>query len=469
MASSEGGSGALWGGRFSQATAAAAARLNSSISVDARLWREDIRGSCAHARMLAQQGILLLEDAAAIESGLLAIAADLEAGNLTIDETAEDIHMFIETELTRRIGEAGKRLHTARSRNDQVATDVRLWLLARHKDIAAALAALIRCLLAIARDHLSTIMPGYTHLQRAQPITLGFHLAAHAHAFLRDLDRLRDASRRGSACPLGAAALAGSGYPLDREMTAAELGFAEVMTNAMDAVSDRDFLLETTGTLALLMIHLSRFAEEIILWSSQEFAFAELADAYSTGSSIMPQKKNPDIAELTRALAARVLSDQQRLFVLLKGLPLAYNKDLQEDKEALFDAVDSVLLVLPPFTGMLESMTWRTERMREAAGLGFTNATDFADYLVGRGIAFRDAHRIVGELVRLASDRGLSLGQLPLETLQAADTRIAQDVYAYIELEACVERRSAATGGPAAAAVSSDIRRMETRLEELLD
>ncbi|MDI9470672.1 MAG: argininosuccinate lyase, partial [Bacillota bacterium] len=257
-------------------------------------------------------------------------------------------------------------------------------------------------------------------------------------------------------------------YPLDREMTAAWLGFAKVMPNAMDAVSDRDLLLETTGVLALLMVHLSRFAEEIILWSSQEFAFVELDDAYATGSSIMPQKKNPDIAELARGLAARVLSDQQRLFVLLKGLPLAYNKDLQEDKEALFDAVDSVLLVLPPFTGMLETMVWRTRRMRQAAGRGFTNATDFADYLVGRGIAFRDAHRIVGELVRLAGEKGLSLEELPLETLQAADSRIAEDIYAYIGLEACVERRSAATGGPAPAAVLADIERLEARLGELL-
>ena len=458
--------GKLWAGRFSEATAQSVDAFNSSIAFDWRLWAEDIEGSRAHAAMLHTQGLLSAADAEAIDAGLEGIARDIAEGRLAFDPTAEDIHMFVEAELTRRIGEAGKRLHTARSRNDQVATDIKLWLRRRMGEIRSQLVELALCLVARAAEAATLVMPGYTHLQRAQPVTAGFVLMAHAHALARDLGRLDDAVRRGNRSPLGAAALAGSGYPLDREMTAAALGFDGAMPNAMDAVSDRDFLVESTGVLALLMVHLSRLAEEIVLWSSQEFGFVELADAYATGSSIMPQKKNPDVAELSRGRAARVISDLNRLLVLLKGLPLAYNKDLQEDKEALFDAVDSVQLCLPAFTGMVATMRWQEARLREAAARGFTNATDLADYLVGRGLAFRDAHHVVGRLVAQAMEAGVGLEALPFEALRAASERIERDVYDYIDLDACVARRGAATGGPAPAAVREDAAHMRALLQQ---
>lgn len=446
----------LWSGTFSSQTAAEVDAYNSSISFDARMYREDIQGSIVHSQMLAACGIIEEEEQAHIEAALLAILDELNTGKLKIDPRAEDIHMFIETVLTERIGDVGKKLHTARSRNDQVATDLKLYLLKQGGNISTEIIKLIEVTLDICQEHLYTIMPGYTHLQRAQAITLAHHLMAYVQMLLRDLDRLNDWKKRSSTSPLGAGALATTTYPIDRQFTADRLGFAKVATNSLDAVSDRDFVVELASTLALFMVHLSRWSEEIILWASREYGFITLSDAYSTGSSIMPQKKNPDVAELTRGKSARAIGNLNTLLIMLKALPLAYNKDMQEDKEAIFDSIDTVLLCLPAFTGMLKSAKWNGYTMLQACHDGYLNATDLADYLVGKGIPFRDAHHISGNLVKEAMKRGIRLDEFELEELQAHSPLIEKDVYLKIDLNEMIEKREV-IGGPAPAAVSADI------------
>lgn len=444
----------LWNGRFRKATDEKVKVYNSSIQVDARLYRQDIIGSLAHAAMLAKQGIISPEDEKAIRQGLTLILEDLDNGRLQIDPEAEDIHLFIETELTRRIGEPGKRLHTGRSRNDQVALDLRLYLRDAANDIRAGYLALYNTLIDVARSHLHTVMPGYTHLQRAQPVTLAHHLMAYVEMLSRDIDRLDDCVSRMDVMPLGSGALAGTTYPLDREAVAKALSFSKISLNSMDAVSDRDFVIELAADLSIFMVHASRLCEEIILWSSQEFGFIELDDAYCTGSSMMPQKKNPDVAELTRGKSGRVFGHLMALLTMMKGLPLAYNKDMQEDKEAIFDSIDTVLLCLPVLKGMIETMTVRTDRMAKAASAGFTNATDLADYLVSKGQAFRTAHETVGKMVRFCLDRGCALEDLSLVEMKSFSDLIEPDVYEAISLENCIQRRNI-PGAPAPEAVQA--------------
>lgn len=432
----------MWDGRFQKETDKAANDYNTSLPFDCRMYAQDIRGSMAHCRMLMTQGILTRKDASDILSGLSGILTDIEAGKLTFDSDAEDIHMFIEEELTLRIGEAGKRLHTGRSRNDQVALDIRLYLLDEMRLIRELIMTLYRTLIVKARENITTIMPGYTHLQRAQPITLGHHLCAYIQMLQRDMTRLDDAVIRMNYSPLGSGALAGTTYPLDREAAAADLGFAGVTQNSLDGVSDRDFVIEIAGVLSILMMHLSRFSEEIILWSTQEFAFIDLDDAYATGSSIMPQKKNPDIAELTRGKTGRVYGDLVALLVVMKGLPLAYNKDMQEDKESVFDAIDTVKGALVPFTGMVATMNIRKDRMEQAAAGGFTNATDLADYLVKKGLPFRSAHEVSGKLVKYCIDAGTSLLDVGIDEFRSFSELIDDDVYEAITLLTCVNNRT---------------------------
>ena len=438
----------LWTGRFRKGLDRQVNAYNASISFDARLYRQDILGSMAHTTMLAGLGIISKEDENAIRQGLHEILDDMDGGRLVPDPDAEDIHMFIEAELTRRVGDAGKRLHTGRSRNDQVALDLRLYLRDVCLEIREGYLALYQTLISIARQHLHTIMPGYTHLQRAQPVTLAHHLMAYVEMLARDIGRLDDMTRRMDVMPLGSGALAGTTYPLDREQVAGILGFSAISLNSMDAVSDRDFVIELAAALALFMVHASRLCEELILWSSQEYAFIELDDAYSTGSSIMPQKKNPDVAELTRGKSGRVFGNLMTLLTMMKGLPLAYNKDMQEDKEAIFDSVDTVRLCLPALTGLIESMKINTNRMAEAAAGGFTNATDLADYLVLKGVPFRNAHEVSGQLVRFCLDRQCALQDLTLDEMKAYSRFIEEDVYEAIRLENCVGRRRL-PGGPA--------------------
>ncbi|MDQ0287326.1 argininosuccinate lyase [Desulfofundulus luciae] len=454
----------LWGGRFQKATDHLVDDFHSSISFDQRLYRYDIRGSMAHARMLAKQGIIAPEEAQAIIKGLEEILADIEEGRVQFSVAAEDIHMNIEQLLTERIGPVGKKLHTARSRNDQVALDVRMYLKEEIDAIIALLKQLQETLLDLAENHLDTVMPGYTHLQRAQPITLAHHLMAYVQMFGRDVDRLQDCRRRTDVLPLGAGALAGTTFPIDPAYVAEQLGFAAVAENSLDAVSDRDFAVEFTAAAALIMVHLSRFCEEIILWSSAEFAFVELDDAYSTGSSMMPQKKNPDVAELTRGKAGRVFGDLMTLLTMLKGLPLAYNKDMQEDKEALFDAVDTVKKCLRVFTPMVASLKVRPENMAGAARGGFTNATDLADYLVKKGVPFREAHEQAGKLVYYCLSRGKSLEELSLEEFRHFAPRVEEDVYRAIDIRQCVAARRV-LGGPAPEAVRQAILRARAGLE----
>lgn len=456
----------LWGGRFTSAQSTDLDSYNSSLAFDIRMFKEDIQGSLAHSKMLAICGILSEADLKDIHDGLHAILKDYEAGTLEIDGSAEDIHSLIENELTRRIGDAGKRLHTARSRNDQVSLDLRLYLLKEVRGIRKLLHKLLDVTLIICKANLTTVMPGYTHLQRAQVVTLAHHLMAYVHMLLRDLERLEDWKRRTKRSPLGAGALATTSYPIDRETSASLLGFDSLMTNSQDAVSDRDFVIELAGNLALIMVHLSRWSEEIILWSSHEFGFMTLSDAYSTGSSIMPQKKNPDIAELTRGKAGRTIGNLTTLLTMMKGIPLAYNKDMQEDKEAIFDSVDTIKLCLPAFTGMLETAAWNTARMREACRQGFLGATDLADYLVVKGIPFRNAHEISGHLVNVASERGIGLEDFDLKELQAVNPAFEADIYDVLDLETMVNRR-AVIGGPAASAVSTDIDAVSLKLETL--
>lgn len=455
----------MWAGRFSKEVDDRVNDFNSSIRFDCRMYEQDIKGSLAHAAMLAAQGIIPQEDADAIAQGLEGILADLKSGALVFDPGAEDIHMFVEAELTKRIGGAGKRLHTTRSRNDQVALDLRLTLREEAKEIKALLLALISELRDRAAEHLDTVMPGYTHLQRAQPVTFAHHLAAYASMFSRDVGRVSDAAGRMEFCPLGSGALAGTTYPIDRQRTAAALGFTAPTANSLDGVSDRDFCIELANAIAVIMMHLSRFSEEIVAWCSWEFKFIELDDAFATGSSIMPQKKNPDVAELVRGKTGRVYGDLMTLLTMMKGLPLAYNKDMQEDKEAVFDAVDTVKLCLKTFTPMLHTMTVLKENMRAAAAKGFINATDCADYLTKKGVPFRDAYKITGGLVAECIRRGLTLETLPLEDYRAASGVFAEDVYGAINLETCVKGRLS-EGGPSPDAVKKQLALIAKFLEE---
>ena len=436
----------MWEGRFTKALDKTADDFNSSIGFDWRMYRQDIRGSIAHAKMLQKCGILTAADAAVIQSGLEGILADIEAGTLAIDPAAEDIHMFVEAELTKRVGEAGMRLHTARSRNDQVATDLRLYLRDEAAEVISLLLALIGAVAGQAEKNTDSIMPGYTHLQRAQPIFFAHHLLAYCMMFMRDAGRLEDAVQRMNVSPLGACALAGTSYPIDRDYTAALLGFSGPMPNSIDAVSDRDFCVELLAALSTVMVHLSRFSEEIILWSGFEFRFIELDDAFTTGSSIMPQKKNPDMAELVRGKAGRVFGSLTAMLTALKGLPLAYNKDMQEDKDAVFNAFDTVKMCLRVFAPMVETMKALPENMKKAAQAGFINATDAADYLVGKGMPFRAAYKVAGRLVAVCIEKNTVLETLPFEDFKAGSELFGPDVYDYIRIEACALRRTSAGG-----------------------
>lgn len=446
----------LWKGRFKKELAKETNDFNSSISFDSRMFEEDIKGSMAHAAMLGAQGIIEKSESDKIIAGLQEILSDIKSGKLEIDMTAEDIHTFIEGELTARLGQTGKRLHTARSRNDQVALDIRLTLRKEIGEIKEKVRGLIGVICNKAEENKHTIMPGYTHLQRAQPITFAHHLMAYAAMLCRDLGRLEDTEKRMNNCPLGSGALAGTTYPLNREAVAAELGFDGITLNSLDGVSDRDFCIELASALSLIMVHLSRFSEEIIMWCSWEFKFVELDDAFSTGSSIMPQKKNPDIAELVRGKSGRVFGDLTTLLTVMKGIALAYNKDMQEDKEAIFDAVDTVKMCLTAFTPMIDTMTVLKDNMRAAAAKGFINATDCADYLVGKGLPFRDAYKATGELVALCIDKGLTLETLPLEEYRKVCDLFDDEVYTAISLEKCVADRKVA-GGPSSESVDTQI------------
>lgn len=455
----------LWQGRFQKTLDPKTNDFNSSIAFDSRMYKEDIEGSIAHSSMLCTQGIISPDDLAKIVDGLNAIKSEIESGTLEIDPNSEDIHTFIEGELTKRIGSAGKRLHTARSRNDQVALDIRLYLRKECDSVYALITDLIKVLCEKAEKYSDAVMPGYTHMQRAQPITFGHHLLAYAEMLLRDRDRLKDAKARMNYCPLGSCALAGTTYNIDRNMTSEALGFTAPMSNSLDGVSDRDFCMELASVLSILMVHLSRFSEEIILWCSWEFKFVELDDAFSTGSSIMPQKKNPDITELIRGKTGRVFGDLTTLLTMMKGLPLAYNKDMQEDKEAIFDAFDTVKICLTTFIPMLDTMTALPENMRKAAAGGFINATDCADYLVGKGLPFRDAYKATGEIVALCIKKGLTLETLPLEEYQKICNLFDNGVYEAINLDKCVNGRTS-LGGPAPQNVLKEAKRIKQLLKE---
>ena len=437
----------MWAGRFSKALDKQADDFNSSIHFDSRMYKQDIVGSMTHAIMLRRQGIITDTEEKQIQKGLSSILEDIEKGSLEIDMNAEDIHMFVEAELTKRIGDAGKKLHTARSRNDQVALDIRMYLMAECDEIGGLLKELIKAIRDLASKHKTTIMPGYTHLQRAQPITFAHHLLAYGMMFTRDFKRLIDAiDRMYENCPIGSCALAGTTYSTDREWEAKRLGFSGISLNSIDGVSDRDFCVELLSCFATVMMHLSRFSEEIILWSSWEFKFVELDDSFTTGSSIMPQKKNPDMAELVRGKTGRVYGDLMALLTTLKGLPLAYNKDMQEDKEAVFDAVDTVKKCLGIFTPMIATMKPLPDNMLAAAGKGFINATDLADYLVKKGKPFRTAYKTVGEIVAYCIDNGLILETVPMEKYKEFDESFDGDLYNEISLKTCVEKRISAGG-----------------------
>ena len=438
----------MWAGRTDGRTDRLADDFNSSIGFDCRMYRQDITGSMAHAAMLGATGILPKADADTLIDGLQSILDDLDSGKLQFDPTCEDIHMFVEQVLTERLGDVGKKLHTARSRNDQVALDLRMYLREQCDTISGQVKTLIEALVDRAAEYKSAIMPGYTHLQRAQPITFGHHLMAYAMMLLRDRSRLADCRKRMNRSPIGCCALAGTTYPTDRAMEAEQLGFDGICMNSLDGVSDRDFCAEFLSALSILMMHLSRLSEELILWTSWEFGFVELSDAYTTGSSIMPQKKNSDMAELIRGKTGRVYGDLVGLLTMLKGLPMAYNKDMQEDKEGVFDACDTVSMCLPVMTGMIETMTAKPEAMKKAAQRGFINATDLADYLVRKGLPFRSAYKISGAIVGDCVKSGAVLEELPLETYQQYSDLFDPDVYEAIDLTACVEKRTSA-GGPA--------------------
>ena len=431
----------LWGGRFTKQTDQLVFDFNASITFDKRLFHEDVTGSIVHATMLAKQGILTEEERKSIVEGLTGILEDVDDGTLAIDETQEDIHSFVEATLINRIGDAGKKLHTGRSRNDQVALDMRLYTRARVAEIDGLLKKLLEAILDTMENNLDTYMPGFTHLQKAQPITLAHHYGAYFEMFKRDRQRLSDIYKRMNYCPLGAGALAGTTYPLDREYTARLLHFEGPTLNSIDSVADRDYLIEFLSALSTIMMHLSRFSEEIIIWNSNEYQFVELDDAYSTGSSIMPQKKNPDIAELVRGKTGRVYGALMALLTTMKGLPLAYNKDMQEDKEMAFDAMDTAADCITLFTGMIQTMKFRKDRMAKSAMNGFTNATDAADYLVGKGVPFRDAHGIIGRLVLYCIEKDTSIDALSLEELRSISDKFDEDIYDAISLKTCVEKR----------------------------
>ena len=455
----------LWAGRFQKETDTLVNDFNSSISFDARMYKEDIAGSIAHAAMLGKQGIIEAHEAEKIIDGLQAILADIEGGRVEFSLENEDIHMNIETMLTQRIGDTGKRLHTARSRNDQVAVDFRLFVKEEISQMIAQVLDLERVLIQKAKANLETVMPGYTHLQRAQPTTFGHYMMAYANMLKRDVTRLEDCLERMDECPLGAGALATSTYPVDRFATAAALGFRKPTDNSMDSVSDRDFAIELLSACSILMMHLSRFSEEIILWCSWEFKYVELDDAYSTGSSIMPQKKNPDVAELVRGKTGRVYGSLVTLLTVMKGLPLAYNKDMQEDKECVFDAIDTVKMCLPVFTAMLDTLTVKEKNMHRAAAGGFINATDCADYLVKKGMPFREAYMIVGRLVNMCIKTGETLDTLPLKDFRSVSGVFDADVYQALELKTCVNGRKV-YGGPAKEAVERQIEAIEQFVRE---
>lgn len=457
----------LWGGRFTKGTDKVVEDFHSSISFDQRLYKQDIRGSIAHARMLGRQGIISPDEADTIARGLERILEDAEAGRVEFEIGAEDIHMNIEKLLTERVGDVGRKLHTARSRNDQVALDVRMYLKEEIRETKGLLAKLLATIVGLAEVHTETVMPGYTHLQRAQPITFGHHLMAYFQMFRRDVERLGDCYKRTDIMPLGSGALAGTTFPLDRASVAADLGFAGITQNSLDGVADRDFAIEYCAAAAIIMMHLSRFCEEIILWSSTEFQFVELDDAFATGSSIMPQKKNPDVAELVRGKTGRVYGDLMTLLTVMKSLPLAYNKDMQEDKEALFDAIDTVKGCLLVFEPMIRTMRVRAENMAKAARGGFTNATEVADYLAKKGIPFRQAHEIVGKLVLDCIGKGKSLEELALREFKEAAPIIEDDIYEAINIEKCVAARNV-TGGPAPAVAAESVRLAKEWLAEFM-
>ena len=437
----------LWGGRFTKETDQLVYNFNASISFDRRFYAQDIRGSIAHVMMLARQGILTDMEKEKIIAGLEGILTDVENGRLEITEQYEDIHSFVEATLIDRIGDPGKKLHTGRSRNDQVALDMKLYVRDEVHILDHLIEELLWAVLSIIEEHMDTYMPGFTHLQKAQPVTLAHHMGAYFEMFRRDHERLRDIYKRMNTCPLGSGALAGTTYPLDRDYTANLLGFAGPTMNSMDGVSDRDYLIELMSALSIMMMHLSRFAEEVIIWNSNEYQFVEIDDAYSTGSSIMPQKKNPDIAELVRGKTGRVYGALNALLVAMKGIPLAYNKDMQEDKEWAFDAIDTAKGCLALFTGMLRTMNFRKDRMEDSAKHGFTNATDAADYLVNHGVPCRDAHGIVGQLVLLCIEKGIALDELPLPEYQKISAVFEEDIYDAISMETCVNKR-VTTGAP---------------------
>ena len=455
----------MWAGRTAGQTSALADDFNSSIHIDSRMYKEDIKGSMAHAAMLSEVGILTGEEADRIIAALEQIALDIESGALPIDMNAEDIHMFVESVLTKRIGDLGKKLHTARSRNDQVAVDIRLYMRGKCEEIQALLLDLIDAIVSVADAHQNDIMPGYTHLQRAQPIVFAHHLLAYAEMFRRDLTRIEDAKTRMNVSPLGACALAGTTYPISRSMTSKALGFDGYATNSIDAVSDRDFCVELLSCFSIIMMHLSRFSEEVILWTSWEFAYVELDDAYTTGSSIMPQKKNSDMAELVRGKTGRVYGDLMGTLTMLKGLPLAYNKDMQEDKESLFDATETVSRCLEIFAPMIRTMKVKSENMYRAAQRGFINATDLADYLTKRGMPFRTAYKTVGSIVSDCIAAGKVLEDLPLETYKAYSELFDQDLYEEISLKTCVSKRIS-EGATGFASVEKQIKDFITFLNE---
>ena len=446
----------LWGGRFTKETNQLVHNFNESISFDQKFYKQDIAGSIAHVTMLAKQGILSEKDKDAIIEGLEGIRRDLDSGALTITTESEDIHSFVEAELISRIGEAGKRLHTGRSRNDQVALDMRLYVRDEIDELDTLVKGLLTELLSLMEEHLHTYMPGFTHLQKAQPVTLAHHLGAYYEMFRRDRSRLSDIRRRMNYCPLGSGALAGTTYPLDRDYTASLLGFDGPTLNSMDSVSDRDYVIELLAALSMISMHLGRFSEEIIIWNSNEYQFVEMDDSYSTGSSIMPQKKNPDIAELIRGKSGRVYGALMSMLTVMKGIPLAYDKDLQEDKELTFDAIDTVKGCLLLFAGMISTMTFRKDVMEESAKKGFTNATDAADYLVNHGVPFRDAHGIIGQLVLLCIEKKKALDDLSLEEFRSVCPVFDQDIYDAISMKTCVEKR-VTTGAPGAEAMKQVI------------
>ncbi|MGN0370845.1 MAG: argininosuccinate lyase [Butyrivibrio sp.] len=455
----------LWGGRFTKETNQLVHNFNASLSFDQKFYKQDIEGSIAHVNMLAKQGIVTSEERFAILNGLQGILTDLESGTLSIDSQYEDIHSFVEATLIERIGDTGKKLHTGRSRNDQVALDMKLYTRDEITEVDELLKSLLKVILRIMKENVETYMPGFTHLQKAQPVTVAHHFGAYFEMFLRDRDRLSDIYKRMNYCPLGAGALAGTTYPLDRDYTAELLHFDGATNNSMDSVSDRDYLIEFLSALSTIMMHLSRFSEEIIIWNTNEYRFIELDDAYSTGSSIMPQKKNPDIAELVRGKTGRVYGALISLLTTMKGLPLAYNKDMQEDKELTFDAIDTTKGCIALFTGMIDTMTFNKENMENSAKNGFTNATDAADYLVNHGVPFRDAHGIIGQLVLICIEKNISLDELPLSEYKKISPVFEEDIYEAISLKTCVEKRLT-KGAPGAKAMNEVIHKYEAYLAD---